>query len=308
MQRIRLARIDHSESLLLERNNDCFIQENKNHRKFYHYQSLFEISLILLPIVVALSISLYDHNEETSITIREVYMLLTLLGICYRPLKNLQQVMLKVEDGMHSFKRIEIYLDLPENSSKAKWIKNDADFEPVLKISRNTMTMLRSGAKNKLGTSAGFYSSREVNLHKGQRLIILGRKGQGTTIFLRSLLGEIYTVNGCIKLQGSLAYLPEVNFFRHEDIIKNIAFYDSGVPEEDIKEIYALLGLDVDLKFRKGLEEVVEVGKFSEMELKKIGLARVLCSKREVIILDCPFLGIGVEIGERLEKLLRQRQ
>lgn len=41
----------------------------------------------------------------------------------------------------------------------------------------------------------------------------------------------------------------------------------------------------------------MEVGKFSEIELKKIGLARVLCARREVYILDTPFMGLGVEIG-----------
>lgn len=62
-------------------------------------------------------------------------MLLTLLGICYKPLKNILQISIKVEDGLHSFKRIKLYLNLPENNkAAAKWIRNSEDYEPRLII------------------------------------------------------------------------------------------------------------------------------------------------------------------------------
>ena len=51
-----------SESLLLEKNNNFFLREGKNQRSYYFYHSLFEITLVLLPIIVAISISIYDHN------------------------------------------------------------------------------------------------------------------------------------------------------------------------------------------------------------------------------------------------------
>lgn len=110
MQQIQEARLDHSESILLQKNNDFFLKENKVHHEFYHYQSLFEISLLLLPIIVALSISLYDHNQQNHFTIKQVYMLLTLLGICYKPLKNIKTMSLHIEQGLHSLNRVSIYL------------------------------------------------------------------------------------------------------------------------------------------------------------------------------------------------------
>ena len=135
-------------------------------------------------------------------------MLLTLLGICYKPLKNILKMVLQVEEGLHSFRGIKLYLNLPENcKASAKWIRNSEDYEPRLKIARNTMTMLRS-LSSEAKARAGFYCDREISVGRGQRLVILGRKGQGVTAFLRSLLGELYTVNGYIKLQGSLTYLP----------------------------------------------------------------------------------------------------
>lgn len=89
--------------------------------------------------------------------------------------------------------------------------------------------MLRVHHNRTTGARAGFYADQQIKLSTGQRLVILGRKGQGTSIFLRSLIGEVYTVNGLIKLEGSLAYLPEVNEFFPDTIIANIAFYNKEV-------------------------------------------------------------------------------
>jgi ABC-type hemin transport system ATPase subunit len=60
--------------------------------------------------------------------------------------------------------------------------------------------MLRVHHNSTSGARAGFYADQEIKLTAGNRLVILGRKGQGTSIFLRSLIGEVYTVNGLIKL------------------------------------------------------------------------------------------------------------
>lgn len=135
--------------------------------------------------------------------------------------------MILIFNAIHSLRRIEIYLDLPENNrARSKYIKNDESFEPYLKIKRNTMTMLRVHNNRTTGARAGFYADQQIKSNSGSRLVILGRKGQGTSIFLRSLIGEVYTVNGMIKLEGSLAYLPEVNEFFPDTIIANIAFYN----------------------------------------------------------------------------------
>ena len=47
---------------------------------------------------------------------------------------------------------------------------------------------------------------------------------------------------------------------------------------------------------------------FTYIELKKIALARALCSDRKVIILDCPFEGLSSLVSESLELILRERQ
>ncbi len=69
--------------------------------------------------------------------------------------------MILIFNAIHSLRRIEIYLDLPENNrARSKYIKNDESFEPYLKIKRNTMTMLRVHNNSKTGARAGFYADQ----------------------------------------------------------------------------------------------------------------------------------------------------
>ena len=42
---------------------------------------------------------------------------------------------------------------------------------------------------------------------------MLGRKGQGSSIFLNMLVGEIPLKQGAVIVQGKIAFLSEENFF-----------------------------------------------------------------------------------------------
>jgi hypothetical protein len=59
---------------------------------FYKYSTLYDITLLLLPIFVVSTIALYDINEEPSITVEQVYAILALLGTCYMPMKSTRTI------------------------------------------------------------------------------------------------------------------------------------------------------------------------------------------------------------------------
>ena len=63
--------------------------------------------------VVLFTIVFYNDYKSGNITVSEVYGLLALLGAAFRPLKNIQKLLIAVDEGLHSIKRIEIYMNLP---------------------------------------------------------------------------------------------------------------------------------------------------------------------------------------------------
>lgn len=73
---------------------------------FYEYATLYDISLLMLPILVIVTIALYDMNEPNPISVSQVYVLLSLLGICYGPMKSFRTLTLNFHDGLRSIRRI----------------------------------------------------------------------------------------------------------------------------------------------------------------------------------------------------------
>ncbi len=81
---------------------------------FYEYMTLYDISLLILPIVAIITITLYDMNETNPITVSQVYVLLSLMGICYIPMKSFRTLTLSFHDGLRSMRRIEKFLKQPD--------------------------------------------------------------------------------------------------------------------------------------------------------------------------------------------------
>ena len=48
----------------------------------------------------------------------------------------------------------------------------------------------------------------QIDLEGGQRLVVLGKKGQGRSSFVHMLIGLMKKIKGCVFLNGKVAYLP----------------------------------------------------------------------------------------------------
>lgn len=80
----------------------------------------------MLPVLVVVTITIWDYNEPQPITVEQVYMMLFLLGICYTPMKEFRTISISFNDGLRSLSRIQQYLDLP-NQLKCEKITDDVE-------------------------------------------------------------------------------------------------------------------------------------------------------------------------------------
>ena len=60
-------------------------------------------------------------------------------------------------------------------------------------------------------------------------MVVLGRRGQGSSTFLNMIAGRVGIVSGQLKLFGKVAYLSESNFIIIDTLFKNLAFYDASI-------------------------------------------------------------------------------
>ena len=83
--------------------------------------------------MIVISLAFYDLNERQNFTIEEVYILMSLIGLIYKPLKNLKKYTLTFKEGMYSLQRFGLYLNLPEQRHTNE-ILNDDSLAPKLMI------------------------------------------------------------------------------------------------------------------------------------------------------------------------------
>lgn len=57
-------------------------------------------------------------NELNHITVSQVYVLLSLIGICYQPMKSYRSLTLSLHDGLRSLKRIQKFLSEKDQAIK----------------------------------------------------------------------------------------------------------------------------------------------------------------------------------------------
>ncbi|MCM1992178.1 ABC transporter ATP-binding protein [Oceanirhabdus seepicola] len=159
-----------------------------------------------------------------------------------------------------------------------------------------------------------------MTINKGQIYGFLGRNGAGKTTTLRMLMGLISPTKGEYELFGKKMGNRDV-LGRIGSIIETPGFYPNltarenldihrrmmGIPNKEyIEEALELAGLhNFDIKKKK-------VKKFSLGMKQRLGLARALLHKPELLILDEPTNGldpVGIkEIRETLIRLNKERE
>lgn len=151
----------------------------------------------------------------------------------------------------------------------------------------------------------------------GEVLGVLGHNGMGKTTLMRAIVGEIAVTAGELRWQGeSLARLPT-----HRRVARGIGYVPQG------RRIFPLLSVRENLLFaasvhggRQAAQVVDEVladfpalprlldrpgGLLSGGEQQILALARCLCTRPKLVLLDEPTEGIQPSIIEDMVLLLR---
>ena len=175
------------------------------------------------------------------------------------------------------------------------------------------------GKKNKV------LNGLNLNLKKGENLIVLGRSGSGKSIAIKCLVGLIRPDGGIVKVFGTdvckldLDGLNEIRL-RIGFLFQNGALYDSMTVRQNLaftflrhtKKDYSD---EVDQKILETLESVglaEAIDKFpSELSggmRKRAGLARTLILKPELMLYDEPTTGLDAITSREISELIKSIQ
>ncbi|MFV8343002.1 ABC transporter ATP-binding protein [Flavobacterium sp. XS2P39] len=160
-----------------------------------------------------------------------------------------------------------------------------------------------------------------LSVNKGENLVILGRSGSGKSITIKCLVGLVVADKGEIKVFDTditTIDTTELNKIRIRIgfLFQNAALYDSMSVRENLgftlkRHVKGLSPEELEVEITEVLESVGLADAIDKMpsELsggmrKRIGLARTLILKPEIVLYDEPTTGLDTITSREISELL----
>ena len=163
-----------------------------------------------------------------------------------------------------------------------------------------------------------------IDIPKGETLVLLGQSGGGKSVFLRHLIGLMRPLSGSIRIEGEeIARLDERQLepvrrkigmlfqdgalFDSMSVFDNIAFPLRERGERDEKVIREKVARSLELVSLQGQEKKMPVNLSGGMR-KRASLARAIISEPSCILYDEPTAGLDPIVSDTINKLIRRLQ
>ena len=160
-----------------------------------------------------------------------------------------------------------------------------------------------------------------LTINTGETMVIIGRSGCGKSVLLKHVIGIMKPDSGQVIVDGvDITKLSEkeLNIFRAKFgmLFQGAALFDSLTVEENVgfnliehsdwqrKQIRDRATECLGLVGLKGIEDL-KPSELSGGMRKRVGLARAICMKPEIILYDEPTTGIDPIMGDAINDLIR---
>ncbi|WP_370575199.1 ABC transporter ATP-binding protein [Methanomethylovorans sp.] len=155
----------------------------------------------------------------------------------------------------------------------------------------------------------------DLNIEKGEFVIILGPNGAGKTTFLKILETLVRPSSGLVKIGGlelsrsAVQIRKMIGAISHESYLysdltveENLRFFGKmyGLPDDEITVRIQLLLKQMHLEHRY----MDRVSTLSRGLKQRLSIARSLIHDPEIILMDEPYTGLDIRSADDLEKLL----
>ncbi len=269
---------------------------------------------------LSMAIVLYLGGKLTifqSISIGDFVAFMSYLGMLAWPMMALGWAINVIQRGEASMGRLnKIFGEIPEISDLT-----EATWSGALKgrIEMRGLTFSPGNGGNPL--------LRDIHLtvHKGERIVIVGRIGAGKTVLCDLLVRILEPPKGRIFFDGieihhiplkvlrrNIGYVPQETLLFSDTIRENIAFGNLDATEEEIEKAARTTQIYEEVMgFPEGMNTVIgEKGiTLSGGQRQRIAIARTLLMNPPIFILDDALSSVDIQTEERilegLEKFLK---
>ncbi|HTO91895.1 MAG TPA: ABC transporter ATP-binding protein [Candidatus Sulfotelmatobacter sp.] len=179
------------------------------------------------------------------------------------------------------------------------------------------------GLKKRLG-SLQVLDGVDLDIEKGETMLVMGRSGSGKSVLLRHIIGLMAPDSGSIEVEGEeIVGLREreLNEVRKKFgmLFQSAALFDSLTVGENIAlplrehtrlpdaEIHKRVAERLEWVGLSGVEDMKPASLSGGMK-KRVGLARALAMDPQIVLYDEPTTGIDPIMADVIDKLIRGLQ
>jgi phospholipid/cholesterol/gamma-HCH transport system ATP-binding protein len=198
--------------------------------------------------------------------------------------------------------------------------------KPVIRkqVNGNEAVVSMLHLKKSFGTNE-VLSDISMELFKGENLVVLGRSGQGKSVSVKCIVGLLTQDSGSLKVfDQEVKDLSEDQWkklrLKIGFLFQSGALYDSMTVKQNLEfPLTRVLKLKNKAEIQQRIEEVLEgVGLLDAIDKmpsdlsggmrKRVGLARTLILKPEIMLYDEPTTGLDPITSREISELILQMQ
>lgn len=298
--------LEDSEKKKLENIGRDYIQKSVNLTKIW---GMF-FPLLLFLSNISTVIVLYFGGKLTilqSISMGDFVAFLSYLGMLTWPMMALGWAINIIQRGSASMERLNrIFEEKPKVY----------DYPYVVKIDRLRGRIEIKGLTYGKQNGDPILKDINLNINKGERLVIVGKTGSGKTILCDLITRILEPPEGSIFLDGmeihkipirtlrsSIGYVPQETFLFTGTVRENIVFGKFDAEDREVKEVAEIAHIYNEIMgFPDGMETLVgERGiTLSGGQKQRIGIARTLLMNPSILILDDALSSVDIHTEEKI--------
>lgn len=209
------------------------------------------------------------------LTAEKVFVSISLFSILRLPLEIFSIVLFDCIRMAVSLRRIGSFLNAEELDENL--VDGDtANSENAIEIENGSFSWEKEGGS--------CLTDVDLSVKRGALVAVVGRVGAGKTSLLSALIGDMYCQSGSVRVNGSVAYVPQQAWIQNATVKSNILFgSDENIAEYE--NVIEACGLRDDLNALPAadLTEIGENGvNLSGGQKQRVSLARAVYSQRDI--------------------------
>lgn len=263
------------------------VQLRKAYNSFLFWSSPVLVSAATFGACYFLGVPLYASN---------VFTFVATLRLVQDPIRTIPDVIGVVIQAKVSFARIVKFLEAPELENAN--VRQKHSFECT------DHAIFMKSANLSWEENPPRPTLRNINLEvrPGEKIAICGEVGSGKSSLLAAILGEVPSIQGTVRVFGTVAYVSQSAWIQTGSIRENILFgspLDSQRYQQTLEKCSLLK--DLELLPYGDLTEIGERGvNLSGGQKQRIQLARALYQNADIYLLDDPFSAVDAHTASSL--------